>query len=90
METTDLQHFHCPRYEELPSLALYMDQVLILVNEITAPLRGATDPVCTATMVNNYVKLKLLAAAQIGQLDLRQLIQRRKPEHAQKIRRGAI
>ena len=64
METTDLQHFHCPRYEELPSLALYMDQVLILVNEITASLSGATDPVCTATMVNNYVKLKLLEPSE--------------------------
>lgn len=62
MDRQQLQTYHCPRWQELPSLGLYMDQVLQVLGEATAPLRPAGEPACTATMINNYVKLKVLAA----------------------------
>lgn len=46
-----------PRWEELPDLDLYMDQVLKLTDKHLAPI--GIKPV-TAAMINNYVKLKLL------------------------------
>jgi len=46
-----------PRWEELPDIDLYKDQVLRLTDKHLAPL--GIKPV-TAAMINNYVKLKLL------------------------------
>ena len=46
-----------PKWIELPNFDLYMDQVLLLINETLQPL-GA-DPV-TAAMINNYVKHKVI------------------------------
>ncbi len=49
-----------PRYEELPAIGLYKDQVLELINGYVGPFYMAEKPV-TDTMVNNYVKLKVIA-----------------------------
>lgn len=46
-----------PSWDELPDLELYMDQVLSLVGRYIA---GADDKTLTASMVNNYVKQKVL------------------------------
>lgn len=46
-----------PRWEELPDLDLYMDQVLKLTEKHLNPI--GIKPV-TSAMINNYVKLKLL------------------------------
>ena len=55
--------FHCPRWEELPDIPLYMDQVLVMLEKRIAlfelPLEGKT---ITSTMINNYVKQKLIPA----------------------------
>ncbi len=59
----ELEAFHCPRWEELPQLALYMDQVLLVLSTAFAPLSAGQPPV-TASMINNYVKLKLTAPAE--------------------------
>ena len=49
--------FHCPRYEELPDLDIYMDQVLQLINRYLAIIQDYTnEPIMTKTMINNYVK----------------------------------
>ena len=48
-----------PRWEELPDIDLYMDQVLRLTEKHLSVL--GIKPV-TAAMINNYVKLKLLPA----------------------------
>ena len=53
MDRQQLQTYHCPRWQELPSLGLYMDQVLQVLGEATAPLRPAGEPACTATRINN-------------------------------------
>lgn len=59
----EIEVFHCPRWEELPQLALYMDQVLLVLSSTFAPLSAGQPPV-TASMINNYVKLKLTAPAE--------------------------
>ncbi|MEI3101927.1 MAG: DUF1836 domain-containing protein [Oscillospiraceae bacterium] len=46
-----------PQWEELPDLELYMDQVLSLVGRY---LPSGEDKGLTASMVNNYVKQKVL------------------------------
>jgi hypothetical protein len=48
-----------PRWEDLPNLDLYMDQVLTLSDQVLSPLN--VKPI-TAAMINNYVKLKLIPA----------------------------
>lgn len=54
-----------PEWEEFPSLELYMDQVIALINqylEIFEADREEKDYVVTAAMVNNYVKMKIVPA----------------------------
>lgn len=54
---------HLPRWAELPDLELYLDQVLGLLEKHLAPFFPcAGGPVMTASMVNNYVKQRLLPA----------------------------
>lgn len=55
--------FTCLRWDLLPQIALYMDQVLLVLNQVLAPLSVSEEPVVTGTMINNYVKMKLAAPA---------------------------
>lgn len=55
-----MQENPLPRYDELPVLELYKDQVVELVNRYLAAFYFTEKPV-TDTMVNNYVKLKVIA-----------------------------
>lgn len=52
METT----YSYPRWEEIPNIDLYLDQVLLYVNQVCAPISPDKDKSLTASMVNNYVK----------------------------------
>lgn len=52
MKTT----FSYPRWEEIPNIDLYLDQVLLYVNQVCAPISPDKDKGLTASMVNNYVK----------------------------------
>ena len=47
---------HYPLWEELPEIELYLDQVLLYVNQVCAPISPNKDKGLTASMVNNYVK----------------------------------
>lgn len=47
---------HYPLWEELPEIELYLDQVLLYVNQVTQSTFGPNDKGLTASMVNNYVK----------------------------------
>ena len=58
-----LQDFTFPRYAQLPDIELYIDQVISLLNKFLAPLYTDTAPI-TASMINNYVKLRLLPAPE--------------------------
>ena len=54
-----VQHVHLPRWKELPTLGLYVDQVVMVVNEQLASFD--VEPL-TKAMVNNYVKKKVIQA----------------------------
>lgn len=52
-----IQNLHLPRYEELPEIELYMDQVVVLMQKHLEPLLGhGADKTITPSMINNYVK----------------------------------
>ena len=57
MDLEKILSFKMPRYHELPSIELYIDQVLSYIGTIFEPL-GVYDyeKPLTASMVNNYVK----------------------------------
>ena len=52
MKTT----FSYPKWEEIPNINLYLDQVLLYVNQICPPVSTDREKSLTASMVNNYVK----------------------------------
>ena len=49
-----------PRWDELPDLELYMDQVLSLIERYLGKYPGFDRKGLTASMVNNYVKLGVM------------------------------
>ena len=61
---SDILNFHIPRWEELPNIDLYMDQVVSLIEESLTNLVPSKDDkddkVITKTMINNYVKHGIL------------------------------
>lgn len=48
-----MQDFRLPRYEQIPSIGLYLEQVTKFISEYTEPLGEGT---LTGSMVSNYVK----------------------------------
>ena len=57
----DLYRYHLPRWDELPDIELYMDQVITLIDRYLAPLAENSDNhIITAAMINNYVKLNIM------------------------------
>jgi len=52
-----MEQVRIPRWEQLPQIALYMDQVLLVLGSMLEPFAAGEAP--TATMINNYVKMKL-------------------------------
>ena len=57
-----IQTLHLPRYREIPGIELYMDQVLTYVDDRLRPLFPAHEKLLTSSMVNNYVKQKIIPA----------------------------
>lgn len=57
---TNFTNFHIPRWNELPNIDLYLDQVVTLLEDYLKPLIPMNDKkdekVITKTMINNYVK----------------------------------
>lgn len=66
----ELSVVHLPRWDELPSINLYMDQVLEYINDTLSFLivqdhtsdekAKSDDKFLTSAMINNYVKQKLI------------------------------
>lgn len=60
----DMQTYHLPRWEELPDIELYMDQVITLIERYLFPLvdhlEGDKNKGITSAMINNYVKLGMM------------------------------
>ena len=58
-----LEHLHLPRWNELPELDLYMDQVVTLIERhLGLFFADRQEKMLTKSMVNNYVKLQLIPA----------------------------
>ncbi len=55
----ELKEIELPKWEQLPDIELYMDQVLMYTQKYLRPM-DVKD--VTASMINNYVKLKLIPA----------------------------
>ncbi|MDO4815746.1 MAG: DUF1836 domain-containing protein [Bacillota bacterium] len=51
-----------PRWNELPDLDIYMDQVLSLMSRYFDGYQSSDDKGLTSSMVNNYVKLGIMPA----------------------------
>ena len=61
--TNKFQDFHMPRYDEIPDIDLYMDQLLVYIYKVLAPLSvNEQEKALTTSMVNNYVKQGILPA----------------------------
>ncbi|MDY5441348.1 MAG: DUF1836 domain-containing protein [Candidatus Enteromonas sp.] len=57
----DVIDFTLPNFKELPGIDLYMEQVLIYVNQTLDALSPDGEKMLTSFMVNNYVKAKMVA-----------------------------
>ena len=58
-----LINFRIPRWNELPDIPLYLDQILVLLDEWYGDYLSVDGKkVMTKTMINNYVKLKYIPA----------------------------
>ena len=58
-----IQDFHIPRWKELPALDLYMDQVIAFIEGSLGSFFAAVGAApLTKSMVNNYVKAKIVDA----------------------------
>ena len=67
----DIEEFHMPRWEELPEIDLYLDQVVTFIDKyLLYYLNDGENQkdekkeqnVLTKTMINNYVKQKIMDA----------------------------
>lgn len=66
-----MNEFHMPRWNELPNIDLYLDQVVNLINSTLSPYiflnndkKKENIQVLTKTMINNYVKNDLIEAPE--------------------------
>ena len=59
-----LDSYRLPEWEELPQIELYLDQVIALVNNYVGffVYDPTEEKLLTPSMVNNYVKLRLIPA----------------------------
>ena len=55
-----LRGFRLPKWEDFPDLELYMDQMIVLINRYLAIGDGGEEKVVTASMINNYVKMRVM------------------------------
>jgi len=56
----DVSKFHIPRWNELPNIDLYMDQVLNYIENSLKDYIKSDEKFLTKTMINNYVKHGIL------------------------------
>lgn len=56
-------HYQTPRWESFPDIDLYMDQVIGILERDLAPFADGEKWI-TSTMINNYVKQKIISAPQ--------------------------
>lgn len=58
-----MENYHLPMWEELPDMDLYMDQVVALVGRYLDLIpHDEKNPVVTPSIINNYVRLRVMPA----------------------------
>lgn len=56
-----VSEFRLPRWDKIPTLGLYMDQVVTVIEQTLSPIIGFDgEAIITPAMVNNYVKLGMV------------------------------
>lgn len=59
------ENFALPRWDQLPDLELYLDQVIKLIDQyLSSVVRIEKHSLLTKSMVNNYVKLGMIPAPE--------------------------
>ena len=58
----DIENFFLPKWEELPNIDLYMDQVITYLDSVLSKFmkNDKSEKIITKTMINNYVKQDIL------------------------------
>lgn len=59
-----LSDFRMPRWDELPEIDLYMDQVIAIAEKYLRPIAADGENLLTQAMINNYVKNKIVPPPQ--------------------------
>lgn len=61
-----IQNYQLPTWEQIPTLGLYMDQVLTLLSRYLPflPRKEQDEPIITTSAINNYVHMKLMPAPE--------------------------
>lgn len=61
LNVQEILDFHLPRWDELPEIELYMDQVVYtLEKKLEIFAEDDSQKIITSTMINNYVKQKVV------------------------------
>lgn len=57
-----LSAYSIPKWNQLPALDLYMDQVIVLLTQYLQllPTEERSDKIITSSIINNYVRMKLM------------------------------
>lgn len=64
-EQEKFSKYHMPRWDELPDIDLYLDQVVNYLERYLGVYAYNTDEkIITKTMINNYVKQKIIPSPQ--------------------------
>jgi len=57
----DILNYHSPKWDELPDIGLYMDQIVSVLDRYLAIFtEDEESKLVTSTMINNYVKQKVV------------------------------
>lgn len=54
------KNFNMPRWDDLPEIDLYMDQVISVTDKLLGSLSVENAPILTPSMINNYVKNRII------------------------------
>ncbi len=68
--SASVRDFKLPRYHEIPTVGLYLEQVTRYISNILAPIQKNC---ITSSMVSNYVKKRLIASPHKKQYDRDQI-----------------
>ena len=52
--------FNMPRWDDLPEIDLYMDQVISVTDKLLSSISVEDTPILTPSMINNYVKNRII------------------------------